>query len=446
MFVTKKYLPRRTFLRAAGATLALPLLDAMVPALTAVAKTAAAPVRRFAGLYVPHGMIMTKFTPRESGTAFEFTPILRSLEPFRDSIVIVTGANGPLNLDNGAHAYAPSSWLTGAKAKKTQGADVRVGVSLDQVLAKHTGQETPIPSLELATEDVSSYVGTCEAGFSCSYMNTLSWSSATTPLPMEVSPRAVFERLYGEPGTSVHRWARLRTRRSILDLLAQKTTRLEKGLGPQDRLRLSEFLENIREIERRIQKTEERKDTDMIFPQAPAGTPTRRSEHVALLCDLLVAAWEADLTRISAFMIGRDHSTHSYAEIGLTEGHHLLSHHGNNPESIAKFAAVNEFETQFLSKLLARLRSTPDGDGSLLDKSIVLFGSGMSGGNSHDMNGLPIIVAGGGAGRITGGRHVKHQVGPSPTGFPLANVLLTIGQKMDVEMSAHGESTGTVDL
>jgi hypothetical protein len=263
---------------------------------------------------------------------------------------------------------------------------------------------------------------------------------------MEVSPRAVFERLYGEHGTSVHRWARLRTRRSILDLLAQKTTRLEKGLGPQDRLRLSEFLENIREIERRIQKTEERKDTDMIFPQAPAGTPTRRSEHVALLCDLLVAAWEADLTRISAFMIGRDHSTHSYAEIGLTEGHHLLSHHGNNPESIAKFAAVNEFETQFLSKLLARLRSTPDGDGSLLDKSIVLFGSGMSGGNSHDMNGLPIIVAGGGAGRITGGRHVKHQVGPSPTGFPLANVLLTIGQKMEVEMSAHGESTGTVDL
>src|SRR5688572_18476807 len=217
MFVTKKSLPRRTFLRGAGAAVALPLLEAMAPAFTATAKTTAAPVRRFAGLYVPHGMVMTKFTPEVSGTDFEFTPILRSLEPFRESIVVVTGANGPANLDNGAHAYAPSCWLTGAKAKKTQGADIHLGTSLDQVIAQRVGQDTPLPSLELATDDVATFVGTCEAGFSCTYMNTLSWSSPTRPLPMEINPRAVFERLYGGPGTREQRAARIRKNRSILD-------------------------------------------------------------------------------------------------------------------------------------------------------------------------------------------------------------------------------------
>jgi Protein of unknown function (DUF1552) len=446
MFVTKKSLSRRTFLHGAGATLALPLLEAMVPAFTATAKSVALPVRRFAGLYVPHGMIMEQFTPAQGGTGFDFTPILKSLEPFRESLVVVTGANGPLNRDNGAHAYAPSSWLTGAKAKKTQGSDMRLGVSLDQVLARHVGQDTPLPSLELATEDFTSYVGTCEAGFSCTYMNTLSWSSPTTPLPMEINPRVVFERLYAGTGTLEQRTERIRRHRSILDVLMHKATQLQKGLGPQDRTRLDEYLENIREIERRIQRAEARIDWDVTVPPIPSGIPTERAEHVEVLFDLLAAAWQADLTRVASFMIGRDHSLHTYPEIGVSDGHHPLSHHGNNPKSVAKFAAVNAYETQFFSKFLARLDATPDGEGSLLDHAIILFGSGMSGGNSHDMNGLPILVAGGGVGRVKGGRHLKHPVGPAPIGFPLGNVLLTIGQKMGVEMSAHGESTGTIDL
>ena len=446
MFVTKMSLPRRTFLRGVGATIALPVLEAMVPAFTATAQTVAMPVRRFAGLYLPHGMIMSQFTPEASGSGFEFTPILKSLEPHRESLVIVTGANGPLNLDNGGHAYAPSSWLTGATAKKTQGSDIHLGVSIDQVIAKQIGQDTVFPSLELATEDFTSYVGACETGFSCSYMNTISWSSPTTPLPMETNPRVVFERLFGVPGTPAQRQARSRRNRSILDAVMAKTRALEQGLVGQDKTRLGDYLENIREIERRIEKAETQSARDVRVPAAPMGVPGERAEHVALLFDLLAVAWQADLTRVGSFMMGRDVTYQSYPEIGVTEGHHPLSHHGNNPEQMAKFARINTYETQFFSKFLTRLRDTPDGDGSLLDHAIVFFGSGMSGGNTHSTIGLPIIVAGGGAGRVKGGRHLKHPVGPGSAGFPMGNVLLTIGQKMGAEIEAHGQSTGTIDL
>jgi hypothetical protein len=443
MIITGKSVPRRTFLRGLGVAVALPWLDAMVPAFAVRAQ--AAPIRRFAGLYLPHGMIMANFTPQAEGAGFELPPIITSLEPYRDQLVVVTGANGPRNLDNGGHAYAPSSWLTGATAKKTQGSDIHLGVSLDQVLARELGQATLLPSLELATEDFTSYVGACETGFSCAYMNTLSWSSPTTPLPMEINPRVVFERLFGAPGTSAQRLERLRRNRSVLDAVRDKAARLRIGLGAQDQSRLDDYLENLREIERRIEKAEEQAGAASEVPDAPPGVPAQRAEHVALLFDLLTIAWQADLTRVASFMMGRDVTYQSYPEIGITEGHHPLSHHGNNPEKMARFAAINTYETQFFARFLDRLRSTRDGDGTLLDHSVVFFGSGMSGGNTHSTTGLPIVIAGGGAGRIRGGRHLRHPVSPSD-GIPLANVLLTLGQKMGLEMEQHGQSTGTIDL
>ena len=443
MLITRQSLPRRTFLRGVGVAVALPWLAAMVPAFAVRAQTA--PVRRFAGLYLPHGMIMGNFTPPTDGAGFELPSIVKSLEPYRDRLVIVTGANGPMNLDNGGHAYAPSSWLTGATAKKTQGSDIHLGVSLDQVLAREIGQDTLLPSLELATEDFTSYVGACETGFSCSYMNTLSWSSPTTPLPMEINPRAVFERLFGAPGTISQRLERLRRNQSVLDAVRTKAVRLRIGLGVQDRSRLDDYLENLREIERRIEKAEAQARSTAEVPDAPPGVPTQRAEHVALLFDLLAIAWQADLTRVASFMMGRDVTYQSYPEIGITEGHHPLSHHGNNPEKMARFGAINTYETQFFAKFLERLSSIRDGEASLLDNSIVFFGSGMSGGNTHSTTGLPIVIAGGGAGRVRGGRHLRYPVSPSQ-GIPLGNILLTIGQRMGVEMDRHGQSTGTIDL
>jgi hypothetical protein len=443
MIITKKSLPRRTFLRGAGVALALPWLDAMMPAFAVRAQ--ATSIRRFAGLYLPHGMIMTNFTPETDGTGFELPPILKSLEPYRDQVVVVTGANGPRNLDNGGHAYAPSSWLTGATAKKTQGSDIHLGESLDQVLAREIGQETLLPSLELATEDFTSYVGACETGFSCSYMNTLSWSSPTTPLPMETNPRVVFERLFGAPGTSTQRLERLHRNQSVLDSVRAKAATLRIGLGSQDRSRMDDYLENLREIERRIKKAETQAASTAEVPDAPPGVPARRADHVALLFDLVAIAWEADLTRVTSFMMGRDVTYQSYPEIGITEGHHPLSHHGNNPEKMARFSAINAYETQFFARFLDRLRTTRDGDGTLLDNSIVFFGSGMSGGNTHSTTGLPIVIAGGGAGRIKGGRHLRHPVSPSD-GIPLGNVLLSIGHRMGLEIERQGQSTGTIDL
>ena len=443
MIITRQSLPRRTFLRGVGVAVALPWLEAMVPAFAVRAQ--AAPIRRFAGLYLPHGMIMASFTPQTDGTGFELPSILKSLEPYRDQLVIVTGANGPMNLDNGGHAYAPSSWLTGATAKKTQGSDIRLGVSLDQVLAREIGQDTLLPSLELATEDFTSYVGACETGFSCSYMNTLSWSSPTTPLPMEINPRVVFERLFGAPGTSAQRLERLRRNQSVLDAVRTKAVRLRIGLGFQDQSRLDDYLENLREIERRIEKAEVQARSTAEVPDAPPGVPAQRAEHVALLFDLLAIAWQADLTRVASFMMGRDVTYQSYPEIGVTEGHHPLSHHGNNPEKMARFGRINTYETTFFAKFLERLHSVRDGAGSLLDNSLVFFGSGMSGGNTHSTTGLPIVIAGGGAGRVRGGRHLRYPVSASE-GIPLGNVLLTIGQRMGVEMDGHGQSTGTIDL
>ncbi len=445
MFITKISLPRRTFLRGAGAAIALPLLDAMVPAFTAVAKTAANPVQRFAGIYVPHGCIMDRFTPVQGGTGFEFTPILKPLEPLRDSLVVVTGVNGPASLDGGGHALAPASWLTGSTARKTQGADIRAGVSLDQVLAAQIGQDTVFPSLELATEDFSDSVGSCEIGFSCAYMNTISWSSPTTPVPMELNPRVVFERLFGGTGTPEQRIVQMRRNTSILDDIKGEAQRLHRGLGAQDQTRLAEYLENIRAIERRIQRAEQQASQKTEVPAAPSGVPGSFAEHIALQFDLLAMAFQADLTRVASFMNGRDVTYHNYPELGFSDGHHPLSHHGNVPEKIARFAKVNAYEISMFATFLDTLKSTPDGDGSLLDHAVVLYGSGMSHGNQHSHTGLPVLVAGGGAGRIKGNRHLTHPVSTAD-GIPNGNVLLSIAQTFGCELDRFGQSTGTIAL
>jgi hypothetical protein len=445
MFVSKMSLPRRTFLRGLGATVALPLLDAMVPVFTAAAKTAANPVRRFAGIYVPHGWIMNQFVPSVGGRDFEFTPNLKPLEPFRSSLLVITGLNGPATVDGGGHALAPACWLTGATAKKTQGADIRVGASIDQIIARQIGQDTVYPSLELATEDFSDTVGSCEIGFSCAYMNTISWSSPTTPVPMELNPRVVFERLFGGTGTPEQRVANMQWNRSILDDIRGQAQRLQRVLGPQDRTRLSEYLENIREIERRIQRAEQQARQKVDAPAAPSGIPESFAEHVSLQFDLLAVAFQADLTRVSSFMNGRDVTYHNYPELGFTDGHHPLSHHANKPDQMAKFATINTYEMSLFAKFLDKLRSIPDGEGTLLDHSTVIYGSGMSHGNEHSHTGLPMIVAGGGGGTVHGGRHAQHTVS-AENGTPHANVLLTIAQTFGCDVDQFGQSNGTIDL
>ena len=441
MFITKMSLPRRTFLRGLGVTMALPFLEAMVPALRA----AASPVRRFAGIYVPHGMIMDQITPVQAGAGFELKPILKPLEAFRDQLVVVTGVNGPASLDGGGHALAPACWLTGATAKKTQGADVRAATSVDQIIASQIGKDTVFSSLELACEDFSDTVGSCEVGFSCSYMNTLSWSSPTTPVPMELNPRVVFERLFGGTGTTDERIRHMRRNASILDDIRGQAQRLQGRLGAQDRTRVSDFLENIRAIEQRIQRAERQARQKVDEPVAPSGIPDSYAEHVALQLDLLAIAFQADLTRVGSFMLGRDVSFHSYPELGFSDGHHTVSHHANNPTQMNKQAIINAYEFSMIAKFLGKLRSSPDGDGTLLDNSIVLYGSGMSHGNLHSHTGLPVVIVGGGAGRIKGNRHLMHPVSPAD-GIPNGNVLLSIAHKFGCEVDAIGQSNGTIDL
>jgi hypothetical protein len=439
MIVTGRAIPRRTFLRGAGAALALPLLDAMVPASTMAAQTAARPVRRLGFVYIPHGVIMAQWTPATVGPGFEFTPILKPLESFRDSLVVVS--NLTRAEVNSNHAVSSACWLTGVPPKRTDGPDFRVGVSVDQIVARQIGQDTTFPSLEVATEDFSGLLGACDPGYSCAYMNTLNWQTPTTPLPMEMNPRAVFERMFGGGATAEERLARMRTDRSLLDFVAGDLADLGAALGPGDRRRLDEYLTHVREIERRIHRAEEQAHAQPDLPRAPVGIPEAYAEHVALMFDLLALAWEADLSRVFTFMMAREVSQRTYPEIGVTEPHHSISHHGNRPAAIEGHAKVNAYHLSMFAKFLDRLRSTPDGDGSLLDHSLVVYGSGMSDGNGHTGSPLPHVVAGGGAGRVRGNRHVS-----MPQGTPMANLLLAVAQKFGVEMDRFGVSNGTVEL
>src|SRR5271170_33519 len=403
MFLTKKALSRRTMLRGAGAAVALPLLDAMLPAFVPLAKAAAKPRMRFGAVYFPNGAIMQQLTPKTVGAGFEFTQILKPLEPFQDSLLIVTNlTRSHPGSQFGDHAVSAAGFLTGVWPKRTEAEDVLANTSIDQVVAQRIGQDTPLPSIELATEDFTGYVDGCSPGFSCAYMNTISWSSPATPLPMETNPRAAFERIFGEAGTAGERRARVEKQRSILDSISEEAGELQRGLGQRDRARLSDYLENVREIERRIQRAEAHKSETTL--DAPVGVPESFDEHVGLMFDLVAAAWQADVTRVFTFMMSREISQRTYPQIGVTEQHHSISHHQNNAEKMAICVKINTYYVRMYAKFLAKLQSTEDGDGSLLDHSLLIYGAGMGDSNSHASDPLPIVFAGGGVGK--GHRHV----------------------------------------
>jgi hypothetical protein len=439
MIITKKALPRRTFLRGMGASLALPLLDAMVPSMTAVAKTPAEPVRRLGFVYMPMGCDIARWTPQGEGTLVQLSPSLQSLEPFVDQLTVITN----LELKNaypGTHATSNAAFLSAAKAKWTESTDYHLGTTVDQIAAQQIGNQTLLPSLELAM-DLLQTVGQCDNGYACVYQNNLSWSSPTTPLPAEAHPRIVFERLFGEGGSAADRRTALRRRASLLDWVREDISRLQKKLGPDDRSRVGQYLDTIREVERRIQKAEaDAADNQLPDLDRPVGVPASYADHARLMFDLQVLALQGDVTRVITFQLARETSTRTYNEIGVPDPHHPLTHHGNDPEKIARMAKINAFHVSLFAYLLEKLKSTPEGDGSLLDHAIYLYGSGMGNPNVHDHVNLPILVAGGGAGKLKGARHIKYA---EPT--PLANLHVTLLEKVGVRLDAFADSKGKVD-
>lgn len=437
--LTKKALPRRTFLRGVGATIALPLLDAMVPAATPLAKTAANPMRRLGFVFMPMGCDITRWTPKSEKILDELSPILSSLEPVKKHVTIITN----LELKNaypGSHATSNSAFLSAAKAKLTESTDYYLGTTVDQVAAQQIGQETQLPSLELAM-DLLQLVGQCDNGYACVYQNNLSWSSPTTPLPAEAHPRIVFESLFGEGGSPAERRAALRKKASLLDSFNEDIARLQRKLGPGDRVRVSQYLDSVREVERRIQKAEaDAKDNALPDLDRPVGVPAAYADHARLMFDLQLLAFQGDVTRVITFQLARETSNRTYPEIGVPDPHHPLSHHGNDQEKIARMAKINQFHVSLFAEFLEKLKATPEGNGTLLDHSLLLYGSGIGNPNVHDHTNLPIIVAGGAAGGMKGGRHIKFD---KPT--PLANLHLALLDKVGVHLDKFGDSTGKMD-
>jgi hypothetical protein len=438
MFVSKKSLSRRTILRGMGAGVALPFIEAMWPALTPHAKAATATPLRFGVVYFPNGAIMDSWIPKTAGPGFEFSPILKPLEPFKDSIVLVNNLtrSRPGSVI-GDHAVSAAGFLTGVWPKRTEAEDVLANTTIDQVVAQKIGQETPLPSLELATEDFSGYVGACSPGFSCAYMNTISWKTPTTPLPMETNPRTVFERLFGGAGTVAERQARLKTQRSILDSIAQDARDLDRTLGEKDRARVADYLDNLREIERRIERAEARQDSAEVSLDAPVGVPDSFEEHVGLMYDLLAAAYQANVTRVFTFMLSREISQRTYPQLGVTEQHHSVSHHQSNPEKMAKVVKINTYHSQLLSRFLEKLRSTEDGSGSLLDHSLIVYGAGMGDSNGHATDPLPVALIGG---SLKGHRHVE-----LAKRTPVGNLWRSVAERFETPLEKFGDSTGIVD-
>lgn len=439
MILTKKAMPRRTFLRGMGTTLALPLLEAMVPAATPLAKTAANPVRRIGYVFMPMGCDQSRWTPPGEGKLGELSPILTSLEPVKDQVTVVTNLELQCAYPGG-HATSNAAFLSCAKAKLTESNDYHLGTTVDQVAARQMGRETQLPSLELAM-DLLQVVGQCDNGYACAYQNNLSWSSPTTPLPAEAHPRIVFDMLFGEGGSPADRRSALRSRASLLDWFREDIARLNRDLGPGDRARVDHYLDTIREVERRIQKAEaDAQDHAMPDLDRPLGVPAAYADHARLMFDLQVLAMQADVTRVITFQLARETSNRTYPEIGVPDPHHPLSHHGNDPEKIARMAKINQFHVSLFAEFVAHLRAIPEGNGTLLDHSLLLFGSGIGNPNVHDHTNLPILVAGGAAGGMKGGRHLKLR---NPT--PLANLHLALLDKVGVKLDRFGDSNGRLD-
>src|SRR5436190_647170 len=447
MIVTQKSLSRRTLLHGLGATVALPLLDGMVPAFAAQRKTAGQPAIRFGVMYVPMGAVMSNWTPAAEGSQFEMSPILKPLSPFRDRVLVLTGLdNAPAVARLGeparGHGRIGGAFLTGVHAKPTEGADFEAGVSVDQIAAAHLGQQTQLASLELGLE-TTGIAGACDVGYSCAYVNTLCWRSATTPLPMESNPRAVFERLFGDSDSTdrASRLARIQQDRSVLDSLRESVSDLEKTIGRRDRVKLTEYLEAVRDVERRIQRAEAQSARELPTVERPTGSiATSFEEYAKVMLDLQVLAYQSDLTRVMTFMIGKELSSRTYPEIGVPDQHHPLSHHQNDPQKLEKLTRINTFHVSLLAYYLEKLKATPDGDGTLLDHVMLIYGSGMSNSNQHVPHKLPILVAGGGAGQLQGGRHLTF-----PEGTPLTNLYLTVLNKVGVPVERVGDSTGQLE-
>jgi len=444
MIITKKSLPRRTFLRGAGATLALPFLDSMVPALAAT--VGAKPALRLAFVYHPVGMIMDRWTPAAEGTAFEFTPTMKALAPFREQLVVLTGlaqVNGRALGDGaGDHAREGATWLTGVHPKKTEGSGIRAGISADQIAARELGRNTQLASLELGLESPS-LAGGCDSGYSCAYTNTVSWRSPTTPLPVEVNPRLVFERLFGDGDSTdpAARRAVLSEQRSILDYVSGSIDRLETKLGKSDRSKLSEYLEAIRDIERRIQKAEQQSaEVKLPLMERPAAAPEAFEDYARLMMDLEVMAFQTDMTRVITLMLGRAGSNRSYRAIGVSDGHHSITHHQNDPVKINNVAKIDAHLVETFAYLVQKMKATPDGDGSLLDHTMIVYGSSLSDANAHTHHDLPTVLVGGGACRIKGGRHLRY-----PKDTPLNNLLVNLLDKAGVPIDNFGDSTGKLE-
>ncbi len=439
-FITKKHLPRRTFLRGAGVAIALPLLDSMVPAQTALGQTAANPRSRLGCIYVPHGATMDKWTPAQEGKGFEFTETLKPLEKYRDRLVVVSNLAHPqaagVGSDAGAdHARSAAVFLSGAHPEKDS---VHVGTTIDQIVAEKLGQDTPLPSMEVAIEENGL---NCGAGYGCAYTNTISWKTPTLPLPMEHNPQVLFEKLFGEGSTAEQRIARKQQSRSLLDSVTQEIASLNKELPPSDRARMGDFLDDVREIERRIQKAQNQASKEVKVPDAPVGIPEAFDDHFKIMFDLQALAFQANITRVATMMYARDTSGAVYPQSGVREGFHVASHHSNSRANMDRFAIINRYHTSLLAYFIEKLHSTPDGDGTLLDHSLILYGSSMSNGNQHDHDPLPVVVAGGASGALRGDRHII-----AAPHTPMSNLLLSILGKLGVQQNSFGDSTGMIEL
>lgn len=438
-YITKKSIPRRTFIRGVGATFALPLLDAMVPAATALSKTPAMGPKRLGYVFMPMGCDQSRWTPRSEKSLDKLSPILDSLKEVKNDLTVFT------NMElrpayPGSHATSNSSFLSAARAKPTESSDYYLGTTADQVAAKQIGQDTQLPSLEVAM-DIMQIVGQCDNGYACVYQNNLSWSSPTTPLPAEAHPRIVFENLFGEGGTREERQEVLKKRSSLLDSIVADMNRIKQNLGASDQAKVTDYLDAIREVERRIQKAEsDSNDNPLPDLDRPVGVPVSYADHARLMFDLQLLAYQGDITRIATFQIARETSNRSYPEIGVPDPHHPLSHHGDDPDKIARMSKINAFHVSLYAEYLEKLKNTPEGNGSLLDNSLILYGSGIGNPNVHDHTNLPIIVAGGSSSGMKGNRHIRYD---KPT--PLANLHLTLLEKMGVKIDSFGDSTGMID-
>jgi len=440
MIIFKKTLPRRTLLRGIGASLALPLLDSMVPALSSASAQTAQPAKRMGVVYVPNGMAMKSWTPYTEGSGFEITRILRPMKAYQDRMLVLTGLNGSSS-NAGVHASASTRFLTGTIPARSE-SDLQAAVSVDQLVARELGKQTQLGSLELAL-DQSDVFGSCDIGFSCQYTSTIAWRDAHTPLPMETNPRVVFERLFGDTGTTdpAVRLKRIRKDQSLLDSVSDRVSELNRKVDVSDRAKLDQYLDAVRDVERRIQLAEAQSDRELPLLEQPAGVPQTYEEHAKLMFDMQVLAYQTDLTRVITFMMGRELSGRTYAEIGVPDSHHPTSHHRDDPTLYEKVTKINEFHTSLFAYYLDKLDSTPDGNGSLLDNLLMLYGAGMSDSNRHDNTGLPLVLLGGGSGSVKGGRHLRYR-----EGTPISNLHLTMLDKMGLPLEKLVNSTGPLNL